>query len=145
MGYDLNPQRLVIFSGFFGTISWVTARDYFELSTFYGILLLTLWGILLIGTRFKFKINDDHFVYRILFYNKLIFKKEIYPDQIEQLRFIRVGWAKKAAIIKIYRGKNIRLAVITQPNAYEHLLEFAEKHDISIFKTKDYLILERMK
>lgn len=65
------------------------------------------------------------------------------PDQVEQMKFIRAGWAKKAAIIKLEKGMDIRLAVIYLEEAYEHLLEFAEKHDISIVKTNDYLTLER--
>lgn len=84
-------------------------------------------------------------VYQISLFNKSIIKKEIYPDQINQVKFIRVGWAKKAAIIKVNKGNNIRLAVLEPQQAYDHLIEYTEIHDITIFKSKDYLILERMK
>jgi hypothetical protein len=61
------------------------------------------------------------------------------------VKFIRVGWAKKAAIIKVNKGLNIRLAVLEPQQAYDHLIEYAEIHDIKLFKSKDYLIPERMK
>ncbi|MEC5425250.1 hypothetical protein QGM71_17330 [Virgibacillus sp. C22-A2] len=126
------------------TILWSVLADYYgrTLSLFLSILLLT---IILASFRFKFTIHTDHLVYQIFLFNKSIIKKEIYPDQINQVKFIRVGWAKKAAIIKINKGINIRLAVLEPQKAYEHLIEYAEIHDITIFKSKDYLILERMK
>jgi len=68
--------------------------------------------------------------------------KEIYPNQIKQLNFFEVGWFKKAAAIKLHIGMNVRLAIL-EPEANDHLLEFAKKHDIMVHKTKDYLRLER--
>lgn len=120
------------------------------LTDYYGsslslFLLFLLLAIALASIKYKFKIHDDHFVYQILLFNKPIIKKGVFPDQINQIKFIRVGWSKKAAIIKVNKGINIRLAVLEPPKAYEHLIEFAEKQDITILKTKDYLILERMK
>ncbi|WP_404451883.1 hypothetical protein LG329_16275 [Virgibacillus necropolis] len=142
--YNVIPQRLSIFITIFIVILWNVLVDYYggSLSLF---LLLLLLAVGLASLRFKFKIHDDHLVYQILLFNKSIIKKEIYPDQINQLKFVRVGWSKKAAIIKVNKGINIRLAMLETPKAYEHLIEFAEKRDITIFKTKDYLILERMK
>lgn len=120
------------------------------LSTYYGrsfslFLFVLLIAIGLASFRFKFTIHPEHFIYQILLFNKIILKKEIYPEQVNQLKLIRVGWAKKAAIIKMKKGINIRLSVLEPPEAYEQLIEFAEKHDIKIFKTNDYFILERMK
>ncbi|UOQ48740.1 hypothetical protein MUN88_00835 [Gracilibacillus caseinilyticus] len=53
------------------------------------------------------------------------------------------SWAKKAAIIDVKKARNIRLSVLVPPKAYEYVAEFAENHDVSIFKTQDYLTLER--
>lgn len=144
MVYKLIPERLSIFSIIFIVILWNALSSYYGGSFFIFILVLLL-AVGLSSIRFKFKINDKHLVYQILLFNKSVNKKEIYPYQINQLKFIRVGWAKKGAIIKLNKGMNVRLASLTPQEAYEHLIEFAEKHDITIFKTKDYLILERMK
>ncbi|WP_249872651.1 hypothetical protein [Oceanobacillus saliphilus] len=145
MLYNIIPQRLTFFIGFSIVIIWNTLKDYFGLSSFLFLFVVLLWVVVLASIRLKFKINDDHLVYQIVLFNKSIIKKEIYPNQINQLKFIRVGWAKKAAIIKVNKGVNIRLSVLEPPKAYEHLIGFAEEYDITILKTKDYLILERMK
>ncbi|WP_163529973.1 hypothetical protein [Halobacillus ihumii] len=71
-------------------------------------------------------------------------KKELYPSQINQLKFTRVGWSHKAAFIKVNKGIHIPLAVLEPRKAYDHLIEFGEDNDITIYKTKDYEILERM-
>lgn len=142
--YNIRPQRLTIYIIIFIVILWNVLTDYYggTLSLFFLVLLLAVG---LASIRFKFKIHDDHLVYQLLLFNKPIIKKEIYPDQINQLKFIRVGWSKKAAIIKVNKGINIRLAVLEPQKAYEHLIQFTDKYDITVFKTKDYLILERMK
>lgn len=107
----------------------------------YVLILLLATVLLLIS--FKFSIYNDHLVYEIVIINKSIVSKKIYPEDINYMKFIRVGWAKKAAIIKMNKGINIRLAILEPPKAYDHLIEFAETHEVAIVKTKDYLILER--
>jgi hypothetical protein len=108
-------------------------------------LLFLLVTVVFALIRFRFKIHDENLVYEILIFNKSIVNQRIFPEDINQLKFTRVCWAKKAAKIKVNKGIDVRLAVLEPPNAYDHLIEFAKKHDITIVKTKDYLILERMK
>ena len=142
--YDVRPERLFIFNIIFIVILWNVLADYYgrTLYLFLSILLLT---IIVASFRFKFTIYPDSLGYQMTLFNKSIIKKEIYPDQINQVKFIRVGWAKKAAVIKVNKGINIRLAILEPQKAYEHLIEYAEVHNITIVKSKDYLILERMK
>ena len=108
-------------------------------------LSVLLVAVVFAFVRFRLNINDENLVYEILIFNKSIVKQRIFPEDINQLKFTRVGWAKKGAKIKVKKGINVRLAVLEPPKAYDHLIEFAKKHDITIVKTKDYLILERMK
>lgn len=118
--------------------------DYFGGSSSHYLLVLmiaVLFGLI----RFRFNIHEEDLVYEILIFNKSIVKQRIFPEDIIQMKFTRVGWAKKAAKIKVNKGIDVRLAVLEPPIAYDHLIEFAKKHDITIVKTKDYLILERMK
>ena len=118
--------------------------DYFEGSS--SLLLLGfIVAVVFALIRFNFNIHDDYLIYEILIFNKSIVKQRISPEDISQLKFTRVGWAKKAAKINVNKGINVRLSVLEPPKAYDHLIEFAKKHDITIVKTKDYLILERMK
>ncbi|PSL41783.1 hypothetical protein B0H99_10126 [Planomicrobium soli] len=118
--------------------------DYFKWS-FNPYLLFLLIVAVFSLVRFKLTIYAEKMVYEILLVNKSIIKKKILPIHINQMKFIRVGWAQKAAIIKVKKGINVRLVVLEPPKAYDHLIEFATIHDIPIAKTKDYLILERMK
>ncbi|GIN84918.1 hypothetical protein J6TS2_13040 [Heyndrickxia sporothermodurans] len=135
--YNINPQRLPIFIIIFVVILWNALADYYGASlSLYLIFLLITIG--LASFRFKFTIQTERLIYLILLFNKPIIKKVIYPNQVNQLKLIRVGWAKKAAIIKVEKGINIRLSVLEPQGAYEHLIGFAKKHDITIFKTKDY-------
>ncbi|MGN8646656.1 hypothetical protein ACTNEO_10755 [Gracilibacillus sp. HCP3S3_G5_1] len=143
MEYSLNPLSWSTISIFLVVILWSQLSAYFGSSLLLFLLYLLVVIVFASSIRFKFKIHVNHLVYQVLLFKKSIIKKKMAPDQVEQMKFIRAGWAKKAAIIKLEKGMDIRLAVIYLEEAYEHLLEFAEKHDISIVKTNDYLTLER--
>ena len=54
-------------------------------------------------------------------------------------------WAKKAVMIKIKNGRKIRLVEPYPSTAFDQLMEFADKHEVELHKTRDYLILERKK
>ncbi|MFC7321644.1 hypothetical protein [Halobacillus campisalis] len=144
MEYKIKPKELSFFSIFFVVMLWNVLADYLG-SSILLFLIVLLFGTGLTSLRFSFEIHENHLVYRTFLLNKSIIKKEIYPPQINQLKFTRVGWAKKAAIIKTDKALNVRLAVLTPKTAYDHLMEFAENHDIKVLKTKDYLTLERMR
>ncbi|MBU9721263.1 MULTISPECIES: hypothetical protein [Bacillaceae] len=59
----------------------------------------------------KFSIHDDHVQYQVYILFKVpIFNRVIYPNQINEIKFFRVGWLKKAAILRLKKGLNIRLA-----------------------------------
>lgn len=142
MVYNLRPLRLSIISIFLIVILWNLLTSYFGVSVpLFLVVLLIAVG--LASFRFKIRINDDHLVYEVFFFFKFnIMKKVISPSEINHMKFIRVSWAKKATILKLKNGFNIRLAVIETNKAINHLIDFANKHDITIIKTNDYLILE---
>ena len=96
-------RRLPVLSTIFIVILWNIINDYF--GTYFSLFLILLLLVINVGPiRFKFKINDDYLVYQILYFKKSILRKNIYPKQIIQIKFIRirVGWAKKGASIKVY-------------------------------------------
>ncbi|PUB09989.1 hypothetical protein [Paenisporosarcina sp. OV554] len=144
MEYKIKPHRYpfvmtIIFVLFLNVVS-----DYYggSSSLYLSVLLV---AVVFAFVQFRLNINEENLVYEILIFNKSIVKQRIFPEEINELKFTRVGWAKKSAKIKVNKGINVRLAVLEPPKAYDHLIEFAEKHDITIVKTKDYLILESMK
>ncbi len=143
MEYRINPLRWSTISIFLIVILWSLLSDYYGSSLLLFLLYLLVVIVFASSIRFKFEIHDNHLVYQVLLFKRSINKKKMDPDQVEQMKFIRAGWAKKAAIIKLEKGMDIRLVVLYPEEAYEHLLEFARKHDISIVKTNDYLTLER--
>jgi len=143
MEYKIRPQSPSVMIFIFVLFMNVIVNDFGRFSSLFLIVLLV--GIVLALIRFRFSIHDDKLVYEILILNKTIVKQRILPKDINQMKFKRVGWAKKAANINVNKGFNVRLAVLEPTIAYDHLIEFANKHDITIIKTKDYLILERMK
>ena len=144
MEYKIRAHRYPIVMTIIFVLFMNVVVDYFGGSSSLYLLVL-LVAVVFALIRFRFNIHDENLVYEILIFNKSIVKQRIFPEDINQLKFTRVGWAKKAAKIKVNKGINVRLAVLEPPKAYDHLIEFAMKHDITIVKTKDYLILERMK
>ena len=143
MVYDLIPQRLPVLSTIFLVILWNIINDYFDGTFFSLFFILLLFAVSVGPIRFRFKMMDDHLVYQILYFKKSILRKNIYPNQIVQIKYIRVGWAKKGAIIKVNKGLNFRLTILKPQTAYDDLLKFSNKHDITVLKTKDYILLEK--
>ncbi len=144
MEYKIRPDRYPIVMTIIFVLFLNVVSDYYGgySSQYLSVLLV---AVVFAFVRFRLNINDENLVYEILIFNKSIVKQRIFPEEINELKFTRVGWAKKSAKIKVNKGINVRLAVLEPPKAYDHLIEFAKKHDIAIVKTKDYLILERMK
>ena len=82
-------------------------------------------------------------IYQIFFFTVPIYKKVLFPNQIIHIKFKRLGWTKKGAIIQVKKGFNIRIVNFVPKNVLTDLIDFANKNDISITKTKDYLILDK--
>ncbi|WP_280771624.1 hypothetical protein [Salipaludibacillus daqingensis] len=141
--YDVRPQILPIICIFIVVIFLNVLSEFYGYSFTLFLFVLPLF-IFLGSLRFKFNIYDDYLVYQVIILFKISFlKKEIHPTQINQLKFFEVGWFKRAAVIKLKQGINIRLAILEPTEANDHLHEFAKKHNIMVDKTKDYLRLER--
>ncbi|MEN2766304.1 hypothetical protein [Ornithinibacillus xuwenensis] len=143
MVYTIRPQRLMIIGYVAIIIFWQMITDFFGISIL-TILSTLLLAIILGSFRFKFIIYDEKLVHQILLFNKSIVNKNILPNQIISMKLLRVGWAKKGAVIKTKKGFNLRLAVLEPLTGYQQLVGFANHHRITIIKTKDYHTLEKM-
>ncbi len=105
------------------------------------VLVICIIGSLFI--KYIFEIKEGYLTYQIIFFGWPLYKKVIDPNQINGIKFKRVGWASKCAVIQVRKGINIRIFHFAPENVYIDLLDFAYKNDISIAKSKDYLLLER--
>ena len=146
MEYNARTQRGVL--GFLLVITVASALRYFIGDIvfdliFYLQILLALFLLLSIFIRFIFVIDDGYLTFQTLFFSIPIFKKVLFPNQINQIKFKRIGWATKCAIIQVKKGFNVRIVNFTPSNVFVDLIDFANEKGISISKTKDYLILEK--
>ena len=70
-------------------------------------------------------------------------KKRLDPEQIKEIKFILVGWKGKGAIIKLNKGLSLSITKYSPNIVIEDLLAFADKNNIPIKKTKDFMVLEK--
>ena len=64
-------------------------------------------------------------------------------EKIKKIKFGRIGWTTKNAVVKVRRGFNFGVAHFFSEQLIEELEEFALANNIEIQKTKDYLLLEK--
>ena len=105
------------------------------------IFTLIIFSSLFIN--FTFEIKEGYLIYQVLFFNVPLYKKSLYPNQIRQIKFKRVSWYSKGAIIQVKKGVTIRVVNFAPNDVFEELINFADKNSIPYTKTKDYIILEK--
>ncbi|WP_066254348.1 hypothetical protein [Neobacillus drentensis] len=142
MVYNAKTQRGIL--GFFLVITAtsISIKDFSNGMLYFQIGLI-VFILLSLFIQFKFKIDDGYLVYQILFLAMPIYKKEVSPNQIIRIKFKRLGWMTKGAIIQVKKGFNIRVVHFSPDNIFVDLIDFANENSISISKTKDYRILEK--
>lgn len=101
--------------------------------------------IIVLCMHYEFQIENNRLTYRILLLKTPIYTKEVVPEDIREIKFIRVDWAKKSAIVRMKKGFNIRVILFHPDSVYKELEQYAKEHNVSIHKTRDYQILEKMK
>ena len=142
MIYTARTQRKILGYYLLLMILVVSINDYSNWLLYFQIIFaLVILGLLFI--TFIFEINEDYLEYRILFFNLPLYKTSIYPNQTIQIKFKRVNWYTKGAIIQVKKGFNIRIVNFSPSDVFKDLIDFANKNGISYSKTKDYLILEK--
>lgn len=142
MVYNARTQRGVLGFLLALTISSNTKIN-FSNGLLYFQISLVIFILLSIFIKFEFEIDDGYLTYQIFFLSIPIYKKVLYPKQIIQMKFKRIGWNNKGVIIHVKKGVNIRVVNFSSNSVFIDLINFANKNNISISKTKDYLILEK--
>lgn len=144
MVYKATTQRtFLLFLLILVASQFFINRNYPEV--YYFLIPLSIFTLATIFMKFKLKIGDDSLTFQILVFNLTIYKKEVHYNQIIRMKFKRTGWAKKCVNVQNKMGFNFRITNFNSENIYHDLIDFADKHKIPVSKTKDYLILEKLK
>lgn len=101
-----------------------------------AVLVITLHQI-------QLTITSNHLEYKIKLFKYPIYRKLLTPDNIKKIKFGRIGWSTKNAVVKVRRGFNFGVAQFYSEKLIGELEEFALTHNIEIQKTRDYLLLEK--
>lgn len=143
MVYSAKTQR-IIQCGFFLLMiqAMVLNKDHPEM--FYFLIPVTIVTLATVFVQFHFHISVlGSLVFQIRLFQFTIYTREISYTDIVRMTFMRIGWGKKCVIIQTRRGLNLRIANFNPSSVYDDLARFADRYHILVYKTKDYLHLER--
>lgn len=144
MTYSAKTQRFVqLLFLIFAVWAMFTNRDYPIL--YFFLILFSIFILATLFVNYVFKIGKDSLTFRILIFKFTVYEKDVHHKQIDSIKFKRVGWGEKRAIVKNYKGFNFHISKFYPEEIYNDLIDFASQYNIPISKTKDYQILEKMK
>lgn len=139
MIYKAKPQPLLL--SFLFVLGGVRASITKE-QTIINISILILIFVIF-SIQYQFHIDHQRLTYQVFLLRTPIFTKEVVPEGIQEIKFIRVDWAKKGAIVRMKKGFNIRVILFHPISVCKHLEQFAYENNVSVNKTRDYKILEK--
>lgn len=142
MVYFARTQREALGCVLLLIISTISINDFSKWLLYFQIILaLVILGSFFI--KYKFEINEDYLTYQILLFKLPIYIKRTDSTQTIQIKFKRMSWYTKGAIIQVKKGINIRVVNFAPNDVFRELINFADKNGIPYTKTKDYFILEK--
>jgi hypothetical protein len=106
-------------------------------------LPITFVALMIIIHQLQLTITSDQLEYKIKLFKFTIYHKILTPDKIKKIKFGRIGWTTKNAVVKVKRGFNFGVAYFYSEQLIRELEEFALANHIEIQKTRDYQLLER--
>ncbi|MCM3666822.1 hypothetical protein M3204_20690 [Mesobacillus subterraneus] len=106
-------------------------------------LPITFVALMIILHQLQLTITSDQLEYKIKLFKFTIYYKILTPDKIKKIKFGRIGWTTKNAVVKVKRGLNFGVAYFYSEQLIRELEEFALANHIEIQKTRDYHLLER--
>ncbi|WP_419962443.1 hypothetical protein [Psychrobacillus sp. BM2] len=106
-------------------------------------ILLIIFSFIGFNTKTEFIISQEELNYKIMIHGFKAFHKKLFSADIDKVLFKRYGWATKGATIKLNKGLNLRIVQFTPKDVMLQLETFAINNNVSISKSKDYLLLER--
>lgn len=121
----------------------VLAHHEWEFNIPLGICLLFIMTLPIL-IRYSVRIDCGMVHYEVLFFKWTLRRNILAPENMHEIRFNRYDWCKKGAIIRMKDGKRIRLIHFQSDELMERLELFAVTYKVETFKSKDYMLLERM-
>lgn len=106
-------------------------------------IFLMIFCIVSFYIKTEFIINQDNMNYKIRILHFVFFEKKLSPSDLNKIVFNRYGWAMNGASLKLYKGLNLRIVHFLPEDVMLQLETFAINNNVSISKSKDYLLLER--
>ena len=137
MTYSAKTQRVVqLLLLILAICSMFTNTDY--PIRFYFLIPFLLFILATVFMNFKFRIVEDSLTFKIFIFKFTVYKKDVNHRQIANIKFKRIGWGKKCAIVKNKKGFNFRITNFYPAEIYNDLIDFANEYNIPISRTKDY-------
>lgn len=109
----------------------------------YYLIPLAIVLLSTIFMNYKLKISNGTLTFQIRIFSVSFYNKAVSHKEITSMKFKRAGWGKKCVIVKNHKGFNFRITNFNPETIYNDLNNFATDYEIPIYKTKDYLILEK--
>ncbi|MBM7579797.1 hypothetical protein [Jeotgalibacillus terrae] len=117
--------------------SWMTLspfRYFFTATLLYCLLTLFI--------HFTFCITGGKLTFNTFFMKWRIYKRNISPSDIKEIKFKRANWAAKLALIKTANGLPIRLFNFHPKYLFWQLEQFCKIHKVPYKKSRDYKIID---
>ncbi|WP_172372268.1 hypothetical protein [Sporosarcina jiandibaonis] len=141
MTYNAKAQRVVLFGLFLLFILLLTLNE--DTWMLYVLVPGAIVILLTIFVNFKLKILDSFLTFQICIFSLPLYNRTVSSEQISNMKFKRVGWARKCVVVKNKKAFNFRITNFSPDSLYKDLIDFANKYDVPIYKTKEYTILEK--
>ena len=106
-------------------------------------LLIPIALVIIIYLRFHLSFTTHQIEYKITISNITIYRKILNSENIKKIKFGRIGWSTKNAVVKVKGGFNFSVAYFNSEQLIRELEEFALTNNIKIQKTRDYQLLEK--
>lgn len=109
-----------------------------------AILVIMMMNLFALFIKLECVIEADYITFKIYLFQMKIYERHADKTSIKQVIFKRAGWKTKSAVIKMHQGYPIRLISFVPDTLSEELAAFCKANAVSYFKTKDFLILEKL-
>lgn len=141
MTYHAKTQRIGLFMFLLLFILLMTLNNDTWMMCF--LIPVSIIVLVTIFMNFKVKLLDGFLTFRVCIFSISIYNRTVSHEQISCMKFKRIGRASKCVIVKNHKGFNFRITNFSPDTLYSDLIDFANEYAIPIFKTKDYMMLEK--
>ncbi|WP_025027498.1 hypothetical protein [Caldalkalibacillus mannanilyticus] len=142
MTYHAKTQRtLLLFLLIISIASLVFINSY--MPQLVGVIFC-LFLLLAIFIQYELKIENDYIIYKVLLFSLPLYQRKIYSAQIIKIEFKKIGWATQGVILHVKKSINIRVVCFTPETIFQDLLRFSHEHNLTVFKTKEYELVEKI-